>query len=52
MKKTYVLTLLFLVTAVAVVTVYAVALQQTQAGVRLIAAAAEALGRSRRAQGS
>jgi hypothetical protein len=49
MKKTYALTLLFLVTVVAVATVHAVAQQQTQAGMRLIAGAAEALGGRERA---
>src|SRR4026208_968370 len=44
MKKTYVLPMLFLVTVAAGVTGYAVAQQQTQAGARLIAEAAEALG--------
>ena len=44
MKKTFLLALLFLVTVVAASTVYAAAQQQTQAAVRLIAGAAEALG--------
>src|SRR6185295_7778050 len=43
MKKTFLLTPL-LVSIVAALTVYAAAQQQTQAGVRLIASAAEALG--------
>ena len=44
MKKTFLFALLPLVTVVAVLTVYAAAQQQTQAGARLIAAAADALG--------